>query len=87
MLVGFADKLRMMNLLMDDIRMAKEFNIKACGECYFSNGGQYFAAVQSNAVHIFETYTCNNLGNLRAHSGKVIWFKLLKKDGNVTAPF
>ncbi|CAK9865196.1 unnamed protein product [Sphagnum jensenii] len=70
-LVGFADKLRMMNLLMDDIRMAKEFNIKACGECYFSNGGQYFAAVQSNAVHIFETYTCNNLGNLRAHSGKV----------------
>lgn len=70
-LVGFADKLRLMNLLWDDIRTSKEFNIKGCGECCFSSGGQYFAATQSNAVHIFETYTCVSIGNLRAHSGKV----------------
>ncbi|XP_073385676.1 uncharacterized protein [Physcomitrium patens] len=70
-LVGFADKLRFMNLLMDDLKTIKEFNVKGCNECCFSTGGQYFAAVHSNAVHVFETYTCNNIGNLRAHSGKV----------------
>ena len=32
-LVGFSDKLRLMNLLIDDIRVVKEFPIKACREC------------------------------------------------------
>ena len=31
-LVGFSDKLRMMNLLIDDIRVFKEFPIKSCRE-------------------------------------------------------
>eukprot|EP00163_Fabomonas_tropica_P019041 TRINITY_DN334_c0_g1_i4.p1 TRINITY_DN334_c0_g1~~TRINITY_DN334_c0_g1_i4.p1 ORF type:complete len:1057 (+),score=414.00 TRINITY_DN334_c0_g1_i4:945-4115(+) len=70
-LVGFSDKLRLMNLLMDDIRPYREFNIKACRECVFSNGGQHFAAVNSNTINVFNTYTCDNIGNLRGHNGKV----------------
>ncbi|KAG0554261.1 hypothetical protein KC19_12G077500 [Ceratodon purpureus] len=70
-LVGFVDKLRLMNLLLDDIKITKEFNVKSSSECAFSTGGQYFAATHANAIHIFETYTCANIGNLRAHSGKV----------------
>mmetsp|Transcript_155 Transcript_155/g.483 ORF Transcript_155/g.483 Transcript_155/m.483 type:complete len:1201 (-) Transcript_155:691-4293(-) len=71
LLVGFSDKMRLMNVLMDDIRPYKEFAIKACRECRFSNGGQYFAAVNSNTVNIFATYTCELIGNLRGHNGKV----------------
>ena len=70
-LVGFADKLRLMNLLIDDIRTYKEFSIKACRECRFSHGGQYFAAVNGTTVQIYNTYTCENIGNLRGHNGKV----------------
>eukprot|EP00217_Crustomastix_stigmatica_P010708 CAMPEP_0183813298 /NCGR_PEP_ID=MMETSP0803_2-20130417/52843_1 /TAXON_ID=195967 /ORGANISM="Crustomastix stigmata, Strain CCMP3273" /LENGTH=1181 /DNA_ID=CAMNT_0026058151 /DNA_START=28 /DNA_END=3573 /DNA_ORIENTATION=- len=70
-LVGFSDKLRLMNLLMDDIRPYKEFGIKSCRECRFSHGGQYFAAVNGNTIQIFNTYTCENIGNLRGHNGKV----------------
>ena len=70
-LVGFADKLRLMNLLMDDIRTFKEFSIKACRECRFSNGGQYFAAVNGNTIQLYNTYTCENIGTLRGHNGKV----------------
>ena len=44
-LVGFADKLRLCNLLVNDVRAYKEFAVKACRECRFSNGGQLFAAV------------------------------------------
>ncbi|XP_024523319.1 cilia- and flagella-associated protein 57 [Selaginella moellendorffii] len=75
-LVGFTDKLRFMNLLIDDIRICKEIGIKGCQECVFSNGGQYFAAVHVNVIQIFSTYTCENVGNLRGHSGKVrsIWW-------------
>lgn len=71
LLVGFSDKMRLMNVLMDDIRPYKEFAIKACRECRFSNGGQYFAAVNGNTVNIFATYTCELIGNLRGHNGKV----------------
>eukprot|EP00742_Colponemidia_sp_Colp-10_P003011 GILJ01003213.1.p1 GENE.GILJ01003213.1~~GILJ01003213.1.p1 ORF type:complete len:1307 (+),score=279.75 GILJ01003213.1:41-3922(+) len=70
-LVGFSDKLRLMNLLMDDIRQFKEFPIKACREVRFSNGGQLFAAVNGNTIQIFSTYTCENVTNLRGHNGKV----------------
>eukprot|EP00967_Tisochrysis_lutea_P077403 scaffold105095_cov27-Tisochrysis_lutea.AAC.1 len=70
-LAGFSDKLRIMNLLMDDIRPYKEFAIKSCRECRFSNGGQCFAAVNGNTIQIYSTYTCENIGNLRGHSSKV----------------
>jgi len=70
-LCGFSDKLRLMNLLMDDIRPYKEFAIKACRECRFSTGGQSFAAVNGNTIQIYSTYTCENIGNLRGHNGKV----------------
>eukprot|EP00069_Balaena_mysticetus_P003368 bmy_16613T0 len=46
--VGFADKLRLMNLLIDDIRSFKEYSVRGCKECCFSNGGHLFAAVNGN---------------------------------------
>jgi WD40 repeat protein len=70
--VGFSDKLRLMNLLMDDIRMYRELPVKLCREVQFSHGGQYFAAAnQSNVVLVFNFYTCEKLADLRGHSGKV----------------
>lgn len=70
-LVGFTDKLRLMNLLIDDIRPFREFTIRSCRECRFSNGGQYFAAVHANTVQIYSTWTFENLGNLKGHNAKV----------------
>ena len=70
-LVGFADKLRLCNLLMDDIRPYREFSIKGCRECSFSNGGKYFAAVNGSVIQVYNMYTCENVGNCRGHGGKV----------------
>ncbi|KAI8930216.1 WD40-repeat-containing domain protein [Entophlyctis helioformis] len=70
-LVGFSDKLRLMNLLIDDIRPFREFTIRGCRECRFSNGGQYFAAVHGNTIQIYSTWNFDNLGNLKGHNGKV----------------
>ena len=38
-LVGFSDKLRLMNILIDDIRIFKEFTIRGCREV---NSGRVF---------------------------------------------
>lgn len=50
--------------------------MKGCTNCAFSHGGQYFAAVSGNSVHIISTYTGHPVGNLRAHLNKVqsIWW-------------
>jgi len=70
-LVGFSDKLRLMNLLIDDIRTFKEFTIRGCRECSFSNGGHMFAAVHGNVIQLYSTSNFENIGNLKGHNGKV----------------
>ncbi|KAJ3321023.1 Cilia- and flagella-associated protein 57 [Boothiomyces sp. JEL0866] len=70
-LVGFHDKLKLMNILMDDLRLVREFNIRSCKECRFSNGGHIFAAAHGNIVQIFSTWTFENIENLKGHNGKV----------------
>jgi WD40 repeat protein len=70
-LVGFSEKLRLMNILIDDIRVFKEISIRGCRECRFSHGGHLLAAANSNLIQIYGTYTFENVGNLKGHSGKV----------------
>ncbi|KAK9845760.1 hypothetical protein WJX81_001703 [Elliptochloris bilobata] len=70
-LVGFTDKLRLFTVLLDDFKLVKELGIKACTECCFSTGGHLFAAANSTAISIFNAYTCEVIGNLRGHNGKV----------------
>ncbi|XP_039259037.2 cilia- and flagella-associated protein 57-like isoform X2 [Styela clava] len=70
-LVGFSDKLRLMNILIDDIRIFKEFTIRGCRECAFSNGGHLFAAVHGNVIQVYSSTTFENVSNLKGHNGKV----------------
>nr|XP_040144424.1 cilia- and flagella-associated protein 57 isoform X4 [Ictidomys tridecemlineatus] len=70
--VGFADKLRLMNLLIDDIRSFKEYSIRGCRECAFSNGGHLFAAINGNVIHVFTTTSLENITNLKGHTGKML---------------
>ncbi|XP_072308119.1 cilia- and flagella-associated protein 57 [Eucyclogobius newberryi] len=70
-LVGFSDKLRLMNLLIDDIRTFKEFAVRGCRECAFSRGGHMFAAVSGNVISIYSVTSFENIINLKGHNGKV----------------
>ncbi|XP_028832352.1 cilia- and flagella-associated protein 57 isoform X2 [Denticeps clupeoides] len=70
-IVGFSDKLRLMNLLMDDIRTFKELAVRGCRECAFSHGGHMFAAVNGNVIHIYSSTTFDNVLNLKGHNRKV----------------
>uniref|UniRef100_A0A7S4DG22 Cilia- and flagella-associated protein 57 n=1 Tax=Lotharella globosa TaxID=91324 RepID=A0A7S4DG22_9EUKA len=70
-LVGFIDSLKLLNLLMDDVKLCKEFPIRGCHECHFSNGGHLFAAVDGPQIVIYRTYTCEEVGRLKQHTGKV----------------
>eukprot|EP00398_MALV-I-01_sp_L67-1_P000447 gene447-864_t len=70
-IVGFSDKLRLMNVLMEDLKPFKDIPIKGCREVRFSNGGEYFAAVNSNMIQVYRFYTCELIQTLRGHNNKV----------------
>ncbi|XP_071420692.1 cilia- and flagella-associated protein 57 isoform X1 [Pithys albifrons albifrons] len=70
-LVGFSDKLRFISLLYEDMHVFKEFAVRKCRECSFSNGGHLFAAVDGNEIQIYSSITFDNISNLKGHSGKI----------------
>jgi len=69
--VGFTDKLRLLNLLMGDLRVYREVPIKLCREVQFSEGGNFFSAVNGNIITVFDFYTCEKVVDLRGHNSKV----------------
>lgn len=84
-LVGFSEKLRLLNILIDDVRVFKEIAIRGCRECVFSNGGHLFAAVSTNLIQLFATYTFDNIGNLKGHNGKVRCLVWSHDDTSITS--
>jgi WD40 repeat protein len=71
--VGFADKLRIMNIFADNIKGYKDIHIKACREIKFSHGGHLFAASNGHLIQVFNFYTGENPPHMqfKGHSGKV----------------
>ncbi|KAI9091829.1 hypothetical protein DFS34DRAFT_596863 [Phlyctochytrium arcticum] len=70
-LVGFTEGLKLMNVLIDDIRQYWEAAIRGCRECHFSNGGQYFAVVHGSTIIIYNTWTLDIVAHLKAHKAKI----------------
>eukprot|EP01083_Nonionella_stella_P253176 871431_1 len=78
-LAGFEDKLKLLNVLMDDIEPYKDFHIvRNCHECTFANGGHIFAAVNGDKIHIYNTYSGELISILRGHNQKIksLYFSL-----------
>ncbi|XP_049894725.1 cilia- and flagella-associated protein 57 isoform X1 [Epinephelus moara] len=84
-LVGFSDKLRLMTLLINDIRTFKEFTVRNCRECAFSHGGHMFAAVNGNVIHIYSVTSFENILNLKGHNGKVRGIKWSLDDSRLVS--
>lgn len=70
-IVGFSDKLRFLTILIDDFSTMKEFSVRNCSECRFSNLGHLFAAVNGNIIQVYSSITFEHLFNLKGHNGKV----------------
>ena len=51
-LVGFTDKLRLMTVLVDDLKVIREFAIKQCRSVAFCHGGQLFAAANGSLLQV-----------------------------------
>ena len=59
-LVGCQDKLRLYNLLIDDLGLVKDFALKSCKVVSFANGGHIFAAAHNSLIVVYRKviYEC-----------------------------
>jgi WD40 repeat protein len=56
-IVGFQDKLRMLNVFNSTIKQYKELPIKSCREIKFSHGGHLFAIAHGLLIQVYNFYT------------------------------
>ncbi len=70
-LAGFPAGLRLMAILLDEIKTLWEYNIRSARGCKFSHGGQYFAVITAINVTIFSTWSLETIGVLKVNSGRI----------------
>lgn len=78
--VGFSDRVRMMNVFKESLKGYKEIHIKSCIELKFANGGHLFAAANTNSICVYNFYTGENRSDMvfKNHKGRVktiSWFE------------
>lgn len=78
-IVGFADKIRCMNICARNLNVYQELFIKSCREIKFSNGGHLFACIDNHNIKVFRFYQgdCPEGYTFKEHVNKVrsiAWF-------------
>ena len=78
LVVSFPDKIRLINILDNDLVSFKDLPIKNCYEVKFSHGGHLFAAVNNVMVQLFNFYTLDQPSHyqFKAQAGKfqtMVW--------------
>ena len=68
MLISFKDRIKLFNILIDRLQGYQEVILKNCKEAKFSNGGQFFAAVSSINVNVYETTTGMQVASFQGHT-------------------
>jgi len=75
-IVGFTDRVRMMNVFTHPKKGLKSYQtipIKGCREIRFSNGGQLFACTSQSNINVYKFYTGENTQDMiyKMHLGPV----------------
>ncbi|GAB6020475.1 Cilia- and flagella-associated protein 57, variant 2 [Chamberlinius hualienensis] len=69
--VGCKTSLRLMGLMIDELRTVHEFSVKECPSLSFSHSGHLIAAIQGSIVVIFSTITFDTVASFKGHVGKI----------------
>ena len=69
--VGFKERVRIYNILLDDIRALRELPLKHCGEIRYSDGGHLFACASGITIAVYSSVTFQCLATFAGHIGIV----------------
>ncbi|CAE7781317.1 Cfap57 [Symbiodinium pilosum] len=80
MAVSFAEKVRFYHILIKDIKLHKEINLRAVGLLKFAHGGHLLAVTQGKLIHIFSVRTLEKITTLQGHSKEITCLSFDQED-------
>ncbi|CAE7549687.1 Cfap57 [Symbiodinium natans] len=69
--LGFAEKLRFYHILVKDIKLHKEINLRGIGLLKFSHGGHLLAVTQGKSIYLYSVRTLEKITTLQGHSKEI----------------
>ena len=81
--VGCPDKVYIMSIYLDTLKVAQEIPIKQFREVAFSHGGHYLAVSHSNLMQVFNFYTMEVIPNLTISPAKIQTIEWFEDDSGV----
>jgi len=78
LVIGCADKVYIMSVFLDTLKIAQEITIKQFREVSFSHGGQYLAISHSNVLQVYSFYTMELVTGLTISPAKILsiqWYE------------
>jgi len=81
-IVGLRERIRMYNIMVEELNLFRELPLKGCRQLEFCNGGHMFAACHGQMISVYQTYRYNgatgleNLFNFAGHTSnvsKILW--------------
>jgi WD40 repeat protein len=83
LLACFPSCIKLLAILLNEVKPYWDYGIRSAKECKFSRGGQYFAVVSSINVVIFDTWNQEAVATLRVASARVKYVEWAKDDSHV----
>lgn len=69
--VGFSDQLRLMEIMLDDLKIAKTFNFPKCTNAVFSHQGHLLVVSYEYTIVIISVFSFEILRKLTGHNGSI----------------
>jgi len=71
LVAGFSNKIKFLNILIDDLRVFNEILLRECKVVQFSNSGHIIAIAIKDTIHLYNTITFDTIHVLKGHQGEV----------------
>jgi WD40 repeat protein len=83
LLACFPSCIKLLAILLSEVKPYWDYGIRSAKECKFSRGGKYFAVVSSINVVIFDTWNQEAVATLKVASARVKYVEWSKDDSSV----
>ena len=87
LVVGFNDKIRLLNVISQKLATFREIQQKGCKEILFSHGGHMFAAASGQTIHVYNFYSNEPTPRyvLKGHVSKISSLSWLDDDSGLVS--
>jgi cilia- and flagella-associated protein 57 len=67
----FSSSIKLLAVMLDELRPCWEYEIRGVKTCNFANGGHYFAVISSISVIVFDTWSQEPIASLKVASARI----------------